>query len=303
MGAGQTIAIVDAYSDPSAESDLAKYRKYYHLPACSTASGCFARLNQSGGQGPYPPYDPSWSSEQSLDLDVASAVCPKCHVILVEANSNGLDDLSASESTAAGTGAQIISNSFGAPDRGYGEQYGAYFDHPGVILTAGAGDDGEGVYFPADLNTVVAVGGTTLTKSRAPRGWTETVWSGTGSGCSLTKKPKWQRDSGCIYRTVGDVAADADPSTGVVAFCKCQGGWFIVGGTSVATPLIAGVYALAGNAPSLNAAQSLYADPKRTLHDVTSGSNGNCIPRYLCHGEKGYDGPTGNGTPKGIAAF
>jgi subtilase family serine protease len=301
MGKGQAIAIVDAYSDPSVEVDLGKYRSYYHLPACTASNGCFKRLNQSGDPGPYPPIDQNWSIEQSLDVDVASAICPKCHLILVEANSSTIGDLSASEDTAAATGTSIISNSFGIA--GQGEQYASDFDHPGVIITVAAGDAGYGVYFPAELNTVVAVGGTTLIKGGGPRGWSETVWPGTGSGCSLQRKPKWQHDKGCPFRTETDVAADADPNTGVVAFCKCVGGWYVVGGTSVAAPLIASVYALAGNASSLKAARSLYVDPQKTLYDITSGSNGKCIPKYLCNGEKGYDGPTGNGTPNGTGAF
>ena len=173
-------------------------------------------------------------------------------------------------------------------------------------MTAGGGDDGYGIGEPAGFPGVVAVGGTTLQTANNTRGWSETVWGGTGSGCEKKlAKPTWQTDAGCKGRTMDDVAAVADPQTGVAVYDTYhEGGWIEVGGTSVATPVIGGVYALAGNATSLNAAQSLYASGA-SLWDVTTGSDGSCKAKvaYLCTGEVGYDGPTGNGTPNGVSAF
>jgi len=179
-------------------------------------------------------------------------------------------------------------------------------DHPGIAITVSSGDGGYGVEFPAASQYVTAVGGTTLTGS-LQSGWNETAWSGAGSGCSAyIPKPSWQKDSGCANRTVADVAADADPNTGVAVYdsFRYQGysGWLVFGGTSVASPIIASVYALAGNAASVIDGASPYAHTG-SLHDITSGSNGSCGGSYLCTAGPGYDGPTGNGTPNGTGAF
>jgi subtilase family serine protease len=295
-GAGQTIAIVDAYGYPGAEADLGVYRSHFGLAACTTANGCFKKLNQAGNPGPYPPTNRGWDQEQALDVDMVSAACPKCHIMLVEATSATINNLGASVDTAARLGANAISNSYG----GGGTAGGSHFNHPGHIILASSGDSGFGVQTPAGFPTVVSVGGTTLRRSGGSRGWTETVWSGTGSGCTSLSKPAWQHDAGCSHRTMNDVAAVADPGTGVVV--AYGGRFFVFGGTSVSSPLLGGVYGLAGNAGSLNAGQSLYTNAS-SLFDITSGGNGNCSPAYLCHAGPGYDGPTGNGTPNGVGAF
>ena len=129
----------------------------------------------------------------------------------------------------------------------------------------------------------------------------ESAWSGAGSGCSAYEaKPSWQTDTGCSRRTVSDVSAVADPNTGVAVLFG--GLWFTVGGTSASSPIIASVYALAGNASSVNAGSYPYSHTGG-LFDVTSGTNGTCSPSYLCTGVGGYDGPTGLGTPNGTSGF
>jgi subtilase family serine protease len=300
-GAGQTIAIVDAFDDPTAESDLGKYRSFYGLPACTTANGCFRKVNETGGSLPPAP-SPDWALEISLDLDMVSAVCPNCHILLVEASTNLDSDLYAAEDTAARLGANAISNSWGGDESSDETANDAHFNHPGIAITASSGDNGFGVSYPASSPFLTAVGGTSLTRDTSTgRGWTESAWSGAGSGCSAFEpKPSWQSDTGCANRTVADVSAVADPDTGVnVLF---MGAWVTVGGTSASAPIIAGVYGLAGNAAATNAGSFPYAHAV-SLFDVTSGSNGTCGPGYLCSGGPGYDGPTGLGTPNGAGAF
>jgi subtilase family serine protease len=304
-GIGQTVAIVDVFDDPNAESDLFIYRNKFGLPVCSTLNGCFKKLNQEGKKRPLPPPDESWSIEISLDLDMVSAACPNCNILLIEAEKDSWRDVGISVNEAVKLGAQIVSNSYGGTGRGANPHD---WDHPGVMILASGGDSG---YYghqdlqPADYPTVVAVGGTTLTRGGGTRGWTETVWGGTGSGCSQLKKPSWQKDSGCKHRTANDIAAVADPATGVAVYDTYQqSGWLQIGGTSAGSPLNAAVFALAGNASQLDAAQTFYEPANQQyLFDVTSGSNGTCSPAYLCTGEPGYDGPTGWGTPNGIGAY
>jgi subtilase family serine protease len=298
-GAGKVIAIVDAFDYPNAESDLAVYRQQFGLPACTTANGCFKKVNQNGVQGSYPRANSGWSQEEALDLDMASATCPNCKIILVEANSAQTADLGASVDTAVSLGATAVSNSYGGGEQGAAAA-DVHYTHPGVSITASSGDNGFGVEYPASSPHVTAVGGTSLT--RAGGGFTETAWSGAGSGCSTVfAKPSWQTDTGCPNnRTVADVSAVADPNTGVSVYWTYHhsGGWLVFGGTSVASPLVAGAYALAGDGAG---ADKAYAHTS-SLHDVTSGSNGNC-GTYLCNAGAGYDGPTGLGTPNGIGAF
>ncbi|GDY29061.1 S53 family peptidase [Gandjariella thermophila] len=322
---GRTVAIVDAYDDPNAEADLAVYRKARGLPPCTTANGCFRKVNQNGQAAPLPAGDYGWAMEISLDLDAVSATCPDCHILLVEANSADSDPLMKAVDTAAATpGVVAISNSYGGNEDNTIIGLDAHLNHPGVAITASSGDSGYGVSWPASSRYVTAVGGTSLSQSSGTsRGWTETVWSGTGSGCSAYEaKPSWQHDTGCARRTVADVAAVADPRTGLgvydtynncgsSSFCDlliqlgiAQGadGWIQVGGTSLSSPVIASVYALAGNTASITAASYPYQH-STALFDVTSGANGRCSPAYLCTAGPGYDGPTGLGTPNGTGAF
>ncbi|WP_329457972.1 carboxypeptidase regulatory-like domain-containing protein [Streptomyces sp. NBC_01497] len=329
-GAGATIAIVDAYDDPTAESDLALYRAQFGLPACDTENGCFRKADERGGAA-YPQADPDWAGEISLDLDMVSAIAPKAHILLVEADAPSNEDLGAAENTAVGLGAKYVSNSWGAYDDSAGNRAfdEAYFNHPGVAVVASSGDSGYGVSWPASSPYVTAVGGTSLARdSGTSRGWSESVWNSVnsvgiwgapGSGCSVAEpKPAFQNDADCAGRSVADVSAVADPATGVAVYDSYTGGgWNVFGGTSAASPIIAGVYALAASPVATTYPQSYpYLTPS-ALNDVTKGDNASCAnvgqcgygttpdctPRYECAAGVGYDGPTGLGTPNGTAGF
>ena len=299
------IAIVDAFGYPNAESDLATYRAQFGLPACTTANGCFKKVNQNGVQGNYPRANTGWSQETALDLDMASAMCPGCSILLVEATSSSLNNLAMAVNRAASMGAHAISNSYGGGEAGT-QNTEQLYNYAGIAVTASSGDGGFGVEFPASSPHVTAVGGTTLTRSSGTtRGFTETTWSGAGSGCSTVyAKPTWQKDTGCARRTVADVSAVADPNTGVAVFGPSGRGnrsaWLVFGGTSVSAPLIAGLYGV--NDTAVNHGSDPYRHTAN-LHDVTSGTNGQCNVAYLCTAVVGYDGPTGLGTPNGVAAF
>jgi subtilase family serine protease len=307
----QTVAIVDAYDDPNAEKDLATYRSTFGLPACSSASGCFTKVSQTGSKTSLPRANGGWAQEISLDLDMVSAICPGCHILLVEASSSSLTNLGTAVNEAARLGATAISNSYGgsesSSDIGYDSKY---YSHPGIAITASSGDNGYGVEYPAASANVTAVGGTSLTRgsTTTTRGWSEAAWSGAGSGCSAydpQTSGQNAADTGCTKRAVADVSAVADPQTGVAVYDSYayQGasGWLVFGGTSVASPVIASVYALAGNAASIDTSHT-YTNTSG-LFDVTSGSNGTCTPARLCTAGSGWDGPTGLGTPNGTSAF
>jgi hypothetical protein len=316
-GAGETVAVVDAFNDSKAASDLATYRAHYGLPACkpSTGAGCVTQVNQQGKPSPLPPGNVQWAAQESVDLDMVSAICPNCHILLVEANTNGLGDLGAADNTAVGAGAKFVSNSWDGSEFPSESFYdNVYFNHPGVAIAVASGGTGYGTGWPSSSQYVTSVGGTSLTRdSGVSRGWTETAWSGSGSGCSSADpKPAWQTtdDSapgGCLNRTENDVAAVANPKPGVAFYdTDHKPGWSVMGGTSVATPIIAAVYALAGTpAARTYPASYPYRAGRTALNDVTSGSNGTCESsrKYLCHARSGYDGPTGNGTPHGTGAF
>ena len=329
-GSTQTIAVVNGDGDPKAESDLAKYRKRYDLGPCTKADGCFREVNERGEEYNERNFGKEWELEASIDLDMASAACPHCHILLVEATFENVEELVASVNTAARLGATEISNSYGIPEENCEkddcEEYSADYDHPGVMVTASAGDQGydnyqagyaAGTYlpsFPAASPYVVAVGGTSLRKAANSRGWSEAVWSepelgvGSGGGCSRSEpKPVWQTDTGCANRTDNDAAAVAACETPVSVYTAAYKGWIDVCGTSVSSPLLAGIEAHASEyARSLPGADAFYADPG-ALFDVTTGGNevtsAGCAPptedEYLSCAEVGYDGPTGNGAPDG----
>jgi hypothetical protein len=319
-GSGQTVALVDAYDDPNAEADLATYRGQFGLPPCTTANGCFEKLNQDGATTPLPypaVRSDDWTLEESLDMDMVSAVCPQCHIMLVEADNADLSNMGTAVNAAVAAGAKFVSNSYAVNEQVLGQSAEAqadasYYDHPGVVITAASGDWGYGQWYPAASPDVTAVGGTSLLPATNARGWTESVWSttpfvGTGSGCSLYEaKPSWQGDvGGCADRSIADVSAVADPATGVAVYdtFNGEGGWNVVGGTSVATPLIAAVYALAGT-PATGSLPAAYPYSRTaSLYDVSAGASTTCNPSYLCAAKPGYDGPTGLGTPDGTSGF
>ncbi|MEA2785967.1 MAG: hypothetical protein QOF71_2071 [Candidatus Eremiobacteraeota bacterium] len=242
QNAGQVVAIVDAFDSPAAESDLAVYRSAFGLPPCTTSNGCFRKVDQRGGTA-YPQPNTGWAQEIALDLDMVSAVCPRCSILLVESNSALMDDLGAGVDTAVALGAKIVSNSYYAPEWSGESAEEVHYRHPGVALTASSGDRGYPSY-PATSAWVTAVGGTSLARSGGS--WNETAWKYAGHGCSTyVSRPSWQSVS-CKKRSGVDVAAVADPQTGVSVFDTAAGGWLVAGGTSVGAPLIAAAYALSG---------------------------------------------------------
>jgi subtilase family serine protease len=306
-GAGRVVALVEEGDAPTLDHDLGVYRSQYGLAPCTAASGCLRKLNESGHASPLPPTDAAWAQETSLDVDMVSALCPNCKILVLEATTAAPSDLAATVNAAAALGVVAISNSYGTAEKSSdASALAPAYAHAGIAITAGSGDHGFGVQEPASFGSVIAVGGTTLRQdSSVARGWTETAWNGSGSGCSLyVAKPSWQTDTGCTLRTVADVAFDADLSTGVATYDSTQAngfvGWQIAGGTSIGAPAIAAIYALAGN--GVSNASTLYANTS-ALFDITSGSDGSCTPSYLCTAQRGYDGPTGNGSPDGAGAF
>jgi len=348
----QTIAIVDAYDDPTAEADLAAYDAEFGLPACTHANGCFTKVNQEGDESPLPASNSGWAAEIALDVESAHAICQEnCRILLVEANSASTAALEVAENTAVRLGATEISNSFGGPEP---VTEGTAFDHPGIVVTASTGDDGYlnwtssaagfagHANYPASSPHVVAVGGTRVHVTGSS--WTgESVWNdgstvstgfgAGGGGCSAhpnaqtwqQRVPNWA-EVGCgEKRAAADVAADGDPYSGIAVY---QGGhWSTVGGTSLASPIIASTFALAGGSGGVSyPAETLYAAlGSSSLHDITEGSNGECTKAFdpgsgtsgcttaeeeqdcadklICRAAAGYDGPTGVGTPNGTAAF
>jgi hypothetical protein len=353
----QTVAIVDAYNDPHAEEDLAHFDKEFSLPECSKANGCFRKVNQEGKVSPLPSTEPGWALEIATDVETVHSLCSACHILLVEAQSAFPEDLAAGEDTAVALGANEISNSWGGEETAIDE---AAFNHPGVVITAAAGDSGylnwtsgkSYVDYPASSPHVVAVGGTRL-QQEAGAWQGEAVWndggeagkppkpegSASGGGCSqYFTAPAWQQGVadwsavGCKEkRAAVDVAADGDPYTGVDVYDSTEvasrKGWNVLGGTSVASPIIASVFALAGGAQGVAyPARTLYEHLGGSgLHDVTVGSNGKCGKPFheetgasgctseeeaksceakgICLAGAGYDGPAGAGTPRGIGAF
>jgi subtilase family serine protease len=307
-----TVAIVDAFGYNNAEGDLNVYRSQFGLGSCTTANGCFKKVNQNGVQGNYPAQNAGWADETALDLDMASAMCPGCKILLVEANNNSFGNLAAAVNTAVNMGALVVSNSYGGGEGG-STPFDPAYEHPGRAITASSGDGGFGVQFPASSPGVIAVGGTHLVHTGSGRGWTETVWGGAGSGCSTVySKPAWQTgvsDSLCSMRMEADVSAVADPNTGVAVYGPSGFGfrssWLVFGGTSVAAPLIGGVLGNAGNYAGTGAelTYEVWGGNHAALWDVTSGSNGSCGGTYFCTAGPNYDGPTGLGTPNTNQAF
>jgi subtilase family serine protease len=317
-GAGETVAVIDPWGDPNAGPDLNKYRERYGLGPCTKANGCFRKVNQKGEERNYPPEEEGFEGfiavfETSLDTQMVAAACPECNILLVEANTEKVTDLSASVNTAVRLGATEVSASFGwgekNPECGKTgcTQFKSNWQHSGVPIAAASGDKGyrngkEGVSFPASMPGVIAVGGTNLFRAKNARGWREEVWESSGSGCSeFEPKPPAQTDKGCAKRTTNDVAAVAGCKTPVTIYVTRGGGFVSEGicGTSVATPIIAGLMAHAEPYTRSLGSEAFYRDPE-AMFDVTTGSDGTCTTTYLCTARVGYDGPTGLGTPGGV---
>jgi Putative Ig domain len=309
-----TVAVVDAYETPNAESDLAAYRGQYGLPACTTANGCFAKVGQTGSATSLPAATNigGWSTETSLDLDAVSAACPSCHILLVEAN-DASSNLFAAVKTATDLGAKFVTMSWGSHEFGSETAYdAAYFNAPGVAYFASTGDSGyqDGPSYPATSNSVIAVGGTSIEADSSTRGWYEQAWGttlsdGGGSGCSAYEsKPAFQSiisNAICAGRAEADISAAADPDYGGLSIYEAAtGGWDIIGGTSEASPLVAAMYASAGT-PASTPIATLYANAT-SFNDITVNGNGNC-GTTICTAATGWDGPTGLGTPNGTNGF
>ncbi len=357
-GSGQTVAIVDAYNDPKAESDLQEYRKEYKVyfkgteTECTEKNGCFKKVNQEGKTEAeaktFPKTNHTWAKEISLDLDMVSAACPECHILLVESTGNpgetekeaiedakkARENMGLAEDEAVALGATEISNSWteeeesSSSDKSEDEKY---FDHEKLPITVAAGDNGyhgkERSYWPAGSKYVISVGATKLKKAKNARGWSEEVWKdaspenggyfATTSGCSqYEEKPTWQPEQACgNKRTDNDVAADGSTESPVSVYDSYgESGWINMGGTSAATPFVAGVEAISNSAARSLGAQAFYKRPGMLFHvtegeDVAGGQT--CAERikteklpeadiYLCHAETGYNAPTGWGTPDGV---
>jgi hypothetical protein len=358
--ASQTVGIVDAWGDQHIVSDLAQMNNDFEFGAFPTCNGttvtasCFQVVNQTGGTS-LPSCTGStndcigWAVETALDVEAVHIVCRDCKIILVEGNSDNFNDLATAENEAVDLGANVVSNSYGASEGGTDGVQQSDFDtfapdyiHDGVLIVASSGDDAfaGGTSFPADVNSVVSVGGTTLSTSGVTKDDTavgyqsETAWftpasggfsaEGAGSGCSIFQSPQpWQASAngwnatGCgTERAVADVSADANPASGLRVydtdplltsgtdpFCTPPACYFLIGGTSLAGPIIAATYALAANPNTVANPQSLPYAHFRSLHDVTAGSTGTCSNATICRAAPGYDGPTGIGSPNGLLGF
>ncbi|MGH3407534.1 MAG: ricin-type beta-trefoil lectin domain protein, partial [Streptosporangiaceae bacterium] len=328
-GTRQTIAVIGAGADPTAASDLAVYRSKYGLAPCTTGDGCLSIVNENGGPGLPGSYISNWTDEYALDLDIVSAICPNCHILLVEASSSNIADLATAANTAATTpGVHVVDNTYLGTEFSGETAYDSDYDHPGVAMTAAAGDAGYSglINYPAASPYVTSVGGTVLTQKTTGGLWSDTsAWSGTVSGCSLYEpKPAWQKDPSCAGRADNDISAvAATGADGVVnplaiayynssnTTCTAPDCWSEGGGTAASADVIAGIYALAGTpAAGTNPASYPYLNPGGSyttpgkpypyddgLNDITAGSTGTCSITYLCTAGAGYDAPTGLGAP------
>ena len=314
LSSSDTIAIVDAYDHPNIKKDLDKYNSTFGLPqfpncSANVTTSCFQKVNQRGGTS-YPQQNAGWALEIALDVEVAHGLCPSCKILLVEADSNSYTNLLAAVDRAVLMGADVVSMSWGSIEFSSETIFDSHFNVPGVVFVTSSGDNGFGAGYPAASPYVVAAGGTTLAMiGNAYAG--EAAWSGSGSGCSAYEpQPAHQTSlglSGCAKRMIADVSADADPSTGAAVYSSIRyagrSGWFKLGGTSLSSPVISAVYALAGNGSTINPANGYPYSHTLGLNDIVSGSNGSCSVSYLCNATSGYDGPTGVGSPIGVGAF
>jgi MYXO-CTERM domain-containing protein len=310
-----TVAVVNAYGYTALESDLAKYRSTYSLPACTVANGCLQIVNQQGQASPLPANPPAsddWTIEAALDTDMVSAACPTCNILVVEAEDSGADNLFTAEDAAAMLKPTAISNSWGGPEQGDIAGAESHFNHPKIATFTAAGDQGyndqfsttAGPDYPGTSAYVIAVGATNLVRDTSARGWSETAWSVTGlrtksaggSACSTSiPKPSYQSDSPCAFKATTDISAVGDPATGVAIYNAGNNGWIQAGGTSAASPFIAAIFAATGNGAQTSGA--FIAANAAKLNDVVSGNNGTCSDAKLCNAGPGWDGPTGYGTP------
>jgi subtilase family serine protease len=303
-GAGQIIALIDAYNNPDAASDLNTFDTHFGLPACTTGNGCFKVIYATGTK---PANNSGWAGESSLDIEYSHAMAPQAKIILVEAASASNAALYKAVDVAVANGATVVSMSFSGGESSSELNDDSHFNKTGVIFCASSGDSGHGVGYPAASPYVVAVGGTTLDVSAGGAWLSETAWSGSGGGESAYEsEPSYQigyQSSG--KRGVPDVAWDANLNTGVAVYSKYGfSGWVEVGGTSVGSPSWAGLFAVVESSRVAVAKGMLtlphtllYPDSETDYHDITSGTNGSC--GTLCKAVPGYDFVTGLGSPQG----
>ena len=313
-GSGQIVAVIEAGDDPDAATTFATYRTQFGL-----GTGTLVKYNEDGKESSYPPSceDYGWCVETDLDIEMVSAACPKCTVYLMEAGGQ-ISDFEAAEAEAVKLGATILSNSWSCPENWdcSDTNFPNYFNTKGVAYLASTGDDGYNtIGGPSDLQTVIGVGGTQLALSSSK--YSETIWNDASAGCSSPSvvgspgvpKPSWQHDPDCTYRTDGDVSAESGCSPGVSEYVSQYGGWTDVCGTSVASPLTAGVIALAGNAANENGGENFWTfnskQHRKYFHHPASGSDGSGGNYLGGDGryKKYYSGPAGWGTPNGIKGY
>jgi subtilase family serine protease len=291
-GSGTNVAVIEVGDDSSAAADLGKYRSEFGL-----GTGTITKYNENGQEGDYPSScaDYGWCLETALDIDMVSASCPDCGIFLMEAQ-DSISGLEKAEVSAVKLGATIVSNSwicYGSWDCS-DSNFPKYFEHKHVTYLASSGDDGlDEIGGPSALATVVAVGGTQLAKSGST--YSETIWSDAGGGCeSGVAKPKWQDNPDCSYRSIADVSAEAGCAPGVAEYATQYGGWVEVCGTSVASPLSAGIFALAGNAKHEKGGKTFWESKHASdLYDVCGTA---CL-----FSDYSYQG--GWGSADGIGAF
>lgn len=317
QGAGQTIGIVDAYDDPSAEADLGTFDAHFNLPACTSRNGCFRKVYSKGSK---PAGNANWAVEIALDVEWAHAVAPKATILLVEAPSNSLSDLVAGVDVAVRDGASVVSMSWTSGEFSGETSLDNHFVSSGVTFLAASGDNGTGVAYPAASPDVIGVGGTKIVLSANGSYSSETAWSGSGGGLStFEREPSFQAqfaipDDPRGYRGSPDVSYNANPGTGYAIYDSVAingySGWFQVGGTSAGTPQWAGLFAIANSLRTAARKSHLSSTnttvyslakvaPAADFHAVTQGTNGNC--GTLCTASPGYDYVTGLGTPQAAA--
>ncbi len=320
-GSGQIIAIIDAYADPNALSDLNTFNSEYGYPQLSTCTSlsqsgpCFEQVNPQGT----PKVNSGWALEESLDIEWAHAEAPGAKIVLVQAASNSNTNLFGAVQSANSLNPTVVSMSFGSSEFSGETSYDSNFTNPGTLYTASAGDSGHGTEYPAASPNVIAVGGTTLNgcSGTSCSGFSsETAWSGSGGGASSVESlPGYQSSyGGPVYdastisaltsgqRGIPDVSFDANPNTGVSVYDSTryhgQAGWFTIGGTSVGAPDWAGILAAGASAgaSALQGNAAIYSGGYKTnLTDITSGTNGTCGTD--CTAGPGYDLVTGLGSP------
>lgn len=304
------VAVVVAYHSPTLESDLAVYSSQFGLPPCTKANGCLTVVNQEGNTSPLPAgVVGEWAGEEALDVQTLHAICQTCKILVVETNTNYMYDLSLGVRRAGLMGATAINNSYAASER-YGAnllQFEPYYSLPGIFVVAASGDWGYGAWYPASSNNVIGVTGTSLFLRNDNTYGSEVAWNLTGSGCSdlfdafpfQTSLPNWQAMGCGAKRGIADVSAVGDPRTGIAIYNTTAShgrtGWYIAGGTSLSSPIIAAALAMQEASNNGTGASYIYENPTK-FRDVTQGGNGGCS-NASCKAGVGYDGPTGIGSP------